>query len=117
LIHLKGKEIFADDVEGFRRKVIDEGEGPIRSYAYSPPRNDECVYHCHADSVEIFLITEGEGTIVTEDGETHVSAPDVIVIEPGEYHLVRGGAEPFQMLAVVSPNLDDAKMKDEAAAG
>jgi mannose-6-phosphate isomerase-like protein (cupin superfamily) len=108
LIHLKGNEIFADDVEGFRRKVIDEGEGPIRSYAYSPPRDGECPYHCHADSTEIFLITQGEGTIVTEDKEIQVSAPDVIVVEPGEFHLVRGGSEPFQMLAVVSPNLDDA---------
>jgi mannose-6-phosphate isomerase-like protein (cupin superfamily) len=113
--HLNGEEIFAADKEGFRREIIDEGSGPVRSYAYSPPRNGECEYHCHADSTEIFLITEGEGTVVVEGEEHHVSAPDVIIIEPGEFHLVRGGEQPLHMLAVVTPNLDDAKFSTLAS--
>jgi mannose-6-phosphate isomerase-like protein (cupin superfamily) len=108
MLHLNGKELFATDKEGFRRRIIDDGEGPVRSYAYSPPQNGECVYHCHSDSVEIFLIVEGEGTIVVEGKEVQVSAPDVVIVEPGEFHLVRGGSDPLHMLAVVSPNLDDA---------
>jgi len=107
LIHLKGKEIFADDAEGFRRKIIDEGEGPIRSYAYSPPR-DGLPSHCHSGSTEIHMITEGSGTMVVDGEEIVVSAPDIVVVEPGEFHSIRGdGNRPFQMLAVVSPNQDD----------
>ena len=115
MLHLNGNEIFAADKEGFRRQIIDEGEGPIRSYSYSPPRNDECVYHCHSESTEIFQVVEGEGTIVVEGEELHVSAPDVIVVEPGEFHLVRSGPDPFHLLAVVSPNLDDVVLDGEAS--
>ena len=110
MIHLKGKEIFADDPEGFRRKIIDEGKGPVRSYAYTPPHDGELPYHCHSDSTEIHMIVEGSAMMIVDGEEFEISAPDIIVCEPGEFHSIRRrGSEPFHLLAIVSPNhgMDD----------
>jgi mannose-6-phosphate isomerase-like protein (cupin superfamily) len=117
LIHLNGNELFADDVEGFRRKIIDEGEGPIRSYAYTPAHDGELPYHCHSDSVEIHLIVEGSATMVVDGEEFPIAAPDIIVVEPGEFHSIRrDGSAPFHLLAVVSPNQDDLVWPPDSSA-
>ncbi len=110
--HIRGSEIFAVDKAGFRRRIIDEGKGPVRSYSYSPGEHGSSPHHCHARSVELFMCVEGEGTVVVEGEEVRMRPLDVMIVEPGEFHYVKGGAEPFHMLAVVAPNLDDAEYKD-----
>jgi mannose-6-phosphate isomerase-like protein (cupin superfamily) len=112
--HIRGEELFAVDDAGFRRKVIDEGGGPVRSYAYSPGVVDDSVEHCHAESIELFLAVDGEGSVVVEGVEVPMSRSDVLIVEPGEYHFVRrNGANPLHLLAVVAPNLGDVRLRSE----
>jgi mannose-6-phosphate isomerase-like protein (cupin superfamily) len=107
--HVRGSDIFAADDAGFRRRIIDEGTGPVRSYAFSAPRNTDTNEHCHEHSAEIFLAVEGEGVIVVSGQEVKMQQYDVLVVDPGEYHFVRNGPTPFHLLAVVAPNQDDVK--------
>jgi mannose-6-phosphate isomerase-like protein (cupin superfamily) len=109
--YVRGSDIFAPDEEGFRRRVIDEGQGPVRSYGYSNPPNTDSVEHCHADSTELFLVVDGEGSLVVEGVEVPMSRSDVLIVEPGEFHFVRSGSTPFHLFCVVTPNLDDAKFR------
>lgn len=115
MLHIRGDELFSSDASGFRRRIIDEGSGPIRSYAYSAGGNEDSVEHCHADAIELFLAVDGEGSVVVEGVEVPLSRSDVLIVEPGEYHFVRrNGPKPLHLLAVVTPNLDDAKYKSDA---
>jgi mannose-6-phosphate isomerase-like protein (cupin superfamily) len=113
--HIRGAELFAADDAGFRRKVKDDGAGPVRSYAYSPGVVEDSVEHCHAESIELFLAVEGEGSVVVEGVDVPMSRSDVLIVEPGEYHFVRrNGPKPLHLLAVVAPNLGDVRFRSEA---
>jgi mannose-6-phosphate isomerase-like protein (cupin superfamily) len=48
--------------------------------------------------------------VVVEGTEVHMARSDILIIEPGEYHTVlKNGPEPLHLLAVVAPNLQDAR--------
>ena len=111
---VSGSELFAPDEAGFRRPIIDTGDGPVRAYAFATAPNGECVYHCHARSVEVFVAIDGEGVIVVDGKETRMRKGDAMIVEPGEFHLVRGDDDPLQLLCVVAPNLDDAVFAESA---
>lgn len=108
MLQLKGDDIFAHDVAGFRRKLIDTGDGPVRAYSFATAPNADSPEHCHARSTEIFLVVKGSGSLVVEGSEVRISKGDVVILDPGEFHFVRSGPEPVQLLCVVAPNLQDA---------
>jgi len=115
MLHIRGNEIFLSDAAGFRRRIIDEGGGPVRSYAFSAGAIEDSPEHCHADSIELFVAVEGEGSVVVDGVEVPLSRSDVLIVEPGEYHFVRrNGPKPLHVLAVVTPNLDDTKFKSDS---
>lgn len=55
--------------------------------------------HRHTDFEECMYVLSGEGSTMTEDGETRVTAGDTILVSPGQLHVTRNtGTEPLRML-------------------
>jgi mannose-6-phosphate isomerase-like protein (cupin superfamily) len=111
---VSGNKWFTSSPNGYRRLIHDTGDGPVRAYAFSQPPNlsIEPLEHCHAESVEIFFLVEGECTAVVEGVEVPMKPSDTLIVDPGEYHYLVAGPDSFRMLCVVAPNLDDAKAKN-----
>ncbi|WP_224269429.1 cupin domain-containing protein [Haloprofundus salinisoli] len=60
--------------------------------------------HAHADQEEAFVVTEGEATFETLDGEVVVEQSEVIRFAPGEFQSGRNGSDDeLVVLAVGAP--------------
>lgn len=104
-------EMFSPDEAGFKRRIIDDGEGPIRVYAYSNAPTEDSLHHCHTRATELFVAIEGDGIMVVDDEEVRMSRGDALIVEPGEFHFVRTRGEQFTLLCIVAPNTDDLELK------
>ncbi len=69
--------------------------------------------HAHMRSAELFYFVRGTATYTCADGsEVPVGVGDLIMVEPGEMHVFRAGADGLIVLAVVAPNVDDSRHAD-----
>ncbi len=68
------------------------------------PPGGETIEHLHRASEEIYRFASGSGRMRLGDGETEVSAGDVVVIPPGTRHkLWNTGAETLVVLCSCAP--------------
>ena len=84
----------------------------IREYLHSPAQSlaeatlepgQSTMRHYHALSEEIYLLTDGGGTMEI-DGETReVSEGDAILITPGAWHELRAGPDGVRLLCCCVP--------------
>jgi quercetin dioxygenase-like cupin family protein len=87
------RELHHTDVQSLAEASLEPGQGTQRHY--------------HARSEEIYLITEGGGTLDV-DGETRdVRAGDAILIPPGAWHELVAGASGACLLCMCSPPYSD----------
>jgi mannose-6-phosphate isomerase-like protein (cupin superfamily) len=59
--------------------------------------------HYHQDSKEIYIITKGSAEMVVDQSSFRVSAGDVVVILPHEWHYLITHAEAVEFLAISIP--------------
>ncbi|MGB2709905.1 MAG: cupin domain-containing protein [Conexibacter sp.] len=111
MIRISATDGFASQDGGFRRRLFDDGDGPLRAYAFSAAAHTDTADHCHARSVELFFAVKGHGTIVIEGQEVTMFEGDTVIVEPGEYHFVRTASTDFQLLCVVAPNVGDLQIR------
>ncbi len=81
-------EISADKI--FRGKVkiqriVGESEDELRAIVVNFSPGSRNVFHTHTFS-QILYVTEGKGTVATEDEEVRVTPGTLIFIPPGEKH-------------------------------
>ncbi|MBN1122282.1 MAG: cupin domain-containing protein [Anaerolineae bacterium] len=69
--------------------------------AYLDPGR-EVEEHQHQDAEEIFFILGGRGTMLVDDEPVPLAAGNLLLIEPGERHLLRNnGADPLTFVTVL----------------
>jgi quercetin dioxygenase-like cupin family protein len=89
----------------FRRAIVETPR--VRAYWLSFAPGTTVPEHAHGTADEIFYVVGGAARIELRD-EVHAVEPgDTLVLEPGEFHRIVVGDEPFVLLAVVAPNADD----------
>lgn len=90
------------DFRGVYLKDVVTGDAAGGSFTAHLVRIDpECAIgmHSHPASIELHEVIAGGGTCVTPDGETAYAPGCVNVLERGERHEVRAGAEGLKLFA------------------
>jgi len=74
----------------------------VKVFAFGP--NAELSPHAHEGSTNTFHVLEGELVVVSDDDEERVSAPGVVVHDPGAVHGARNESDERAVLtATFSP--------------
>jgi quercetin dioxygenase-like cupin family protein len=69
--------------------------------AYLAP-GQEVEEHQHQDAEEIFFILSGQGTMLVDGQPVPLTAGNLLLVEPGERHLLRcGGAHPLTFITIL----------------
>lgn len=59
-------------------------------------------YHQHDKETEYYIITEGSGTVVEDDGKKDVRKGDVVITGNGQSHSIQNtGNTPLKFIAVI----------------
>jgi len=73
-------------------------------------------YHLHATQEELFYVLEGTMHVETPDRTYEVTADEVFVVEPGNYHRTfnpSDARDPLRVVAVSGPNVSDGRLHPE----
>lgn len=58
--------------------------------------------HRHDKETEYYIITEGSGIVVEDDGEKNISIGDIVITGNGQSHSIENtGKEPLKFIAVI----------------
>ena len=69
--------------------------------------------HAHMNWFELTLVTDGEGTIITNDLPSNVSKGDIYISYPGDFHEIRSSKEKPLKYDFFSFNTKNRKIKKE----
>lgn len=75
----------------FGAKELRSGGGKFQIVVFKPHTGMES--HCHKETVEIFYILSGRGSIIFGEEVFHTQPNDVFLCEPGDWHAFRNDAE------------------------
>jgi quercetin dioxygenase-like cupin family protein len=103
----RAEESLAPTDDGrYRRMVVQRTD--VRAAFLGYAAGDEVHLHAHLESDELFHVLAGTPTFVVEGEEVTAHAGDLLLVAAGERHAIRMGDTPVALLAIVSPNRDDA---------
>jgi quercetin dioxygenase-like cupin family protein len=83
------RELHHTDVQSLAEASLEPGQATQRHY--------------HARSEEIYLITDGGGTLEVDGEKRDVGVGDAILIPPGAWHELVAGATGARLLCICSP--------------
>ena len=66
--------------------------------------------HLHREMYEIYLVARGTSIAIVDGGEVHLSAGQVLVVEPGEVHTVRDSSEDHFHFVIQAPFVPGDKL-------
>jgi mannose-6-phosphate isomerase-like protein (cupin superfamily) len=98
--------IAPSDDDRFRRMLVHEDRLRCAFLGYAA--GDSVHLHAHLESDEIFFVVSGSATFEVGGENVEVSAGDLLHVGAGERHSILIPDEPLVLLAVVTPNRDDA---------
>ena len=102
-----GSQIAAPTDDGrFRRMVVQQAR--VRAGLLRYAAGDTVPEHAHRESDEVFYVVSGHPTFVIDGRPIVVEPGSLMHVSAGEVHGIVVGEEPLLLMAVVSPNLDDA---------
>jgi len=114
IMELFAAEALSDVPSGnrFRRPILHNDH--IRCYNLLFPAGETVEEHAHLRSDEVFLFRSGRARIFIRTSldapsvlAATVKAGDVVLLAAGEYHTLVVDDGPLEVLAIVTPNLDD----------
>ena len=70
--------------------------------------------HHHEHMFEIYLVAQGQGTIVINDTQLILRQGDVLVVEPGEIHTFVASSEDYLHFVIHSPFVQGDKVVSRA---
>ena len=115
----RAKEIEAKSDNGsiFEREIVSDKFGVKNFFVHleslSPGGNSK--YHYHEKKETVFFVLKGNARLFIDDEEYEVGPEDVIIISPGEKHMIKEvlSEEEFTFLEVGSPILEDKIFVDD----
>ena len=66
--------------------------------------------HTHLDFFELTIVTEGKGTVITNDVSVGVKAGDIYISFPGDFHEIVGDADELLRYDFVALSTDNGRM-------
>ena len=101
--------IIKEHVDKEKRWLLDDGVHPIQLRVVESQDISDVV-HYHKTMYEYFLVLQGEMEIKVRDRIVDLSAGGLIVVEPGESHVILSCSSDAKILLLMPPPVQDDKV-------
>lgn len=80
--------------------------GPLQ-LAYKKGNTKDVKYHYHSEVYEYFIVLNGTAVLTIDNKEIRLTKGTVVVVEPGEKHLLKERSSDFELLLLMDKFVKD----------